>query len=88
MLRVDAAQQLALVEPERDRVVGLARSGFPRGRLPRHDRCQAIEVGHRVPIDRLVEREQARLVGQQLPDGDPVLAVLRELRPVRAIRSS
>ena len=84
MLRIDAAQQLAFVEPESEGVIGLPRSGLPRGFLTRqHDR-QAIEVGDDAAIDGLVEREQARLVGQELADGDSLLAVLRELRPVRA----
>ena len=80
---IDATQYLALVEPERDRVVRLSRARFPRRRLPRHHRGQAIEVGDGVAIDRLVEREQAGLMRQQLADGDPLLALLRELRPVR-----
>ena len=83
MLRIDPAQQLAFVEPERDGVIRLPRSGLPRGLLTRqHDR-QAIEIGDDAAIDRLVEREQPRLVRQELADGDSLLALLRELRPVR-----
>ena len=59
MLRIDAPQQLALVEAERDGVIGLPRTGLPCGLLTRqHDR-QAIEVGDEARDRRVVEREQA-----------------------------
>jgi len=35
-----------------------------------------------------VEREQARLMGKRLAQGDPFLAVLCELRPIRQTSSS
>jgi hypothetical protein len=35
-------------------------------------------------VDRFVKSEQAGLVGQELPDGDSLFAVLGELGPVRA----
>ena len=35
MPRIDAAQQFALIEPQRDTVVGLSRTGFPRRLLTR-----------------------------------------------------
>ena len=83
MPRIDPAQQLAFVEPEGDRVIGLPRARLPRRLLPsQHDR-EAIEVGDHAAIDRLVEREQPGLVRQQLADGDRLLALLRELGPVR-----
>ena len=74
--RIDPADQLALVEAERQRMVRLLRAGLPRGRLARQHDGQPIEIGDDVAIDELVEREQTSLVGQQLPDGDAVLAVL------------
>ena len=84
MLRIEAAQNLALVETKGDGVIGLPRPGLPRGLLARqHDR-QPIEVGDEAAIDRLVEREQPRLVREELADGDALLALLRELRPVPA----
>ena len=84
MLRIDTAQQLALIEPERDAVIGLPRARFPRGFLTgQHDR-QAIEVGDEAAIDGLVEHVQPCLVCQELADGDSLFALLRELRPVRA----
>ncbi len=46
--------------------------------------CQAVEVSYDAAIDGLVEREQPCLVCQELTDGDALLALLRELRPVRA----
>lgn len=52
-------------------------SRFPRGFLTRqHDR-QAIEVGDDAAIDGLVEREEPRLVCQELADGDSLFALLR-----------
>ena len=83
MARIDAAQQLAFVEPEGEGVIGLTRPGFPRGLLTGEHDGQAIQVGDHAPIDGLVEREQPRLVGEQLADGDLLFAVLRELGPVR-----
>ena len=83
MLWIDTAQQLALVEPKGEGVIGLPRSGLPRGFLTgQHDR-QAIEIGDDAPIDGFVERKEARLVRQQLADGNALFPLLRELRPVR-----
>jgi len=45
---------------------------------------EAIEFADEASIDRLVEREQACLMCQELADSDSLLAVLRELWPVRA----
>ncbi len=84
MLRIDTAQQFALVVAERDGVIALPCSGLPRWFLAGQDDRQPIEVGDDTAIDGLVEREQARLVREQLTDGDALLALLRELRPVRA----
>jgi hypothetical protein len=44
--------------------------------------CQPVRVGQRLRADRLVEGGESRPVGQQLPDGDLLLAVLRELGPL------
>ena len=88
MRRIDAPHQLALVEAEADRVVGLSLARLPRRPLPGHDLGQPIEVGDDRPVDRLVEREQPGLVGEQLAHRDLLLAVLRELRPVVQTRSS
>ena len=83
MLRIDAAQQLAFVEPERDGVIGLTRPGLPRRLLTgEHDR-QAIQIRDHAPIDGLIEGEQPRLVGEELAHGDLLFALLRELGPVR-----
>ena len=84
MVRIDAAQQLALVEPEGDAVIGLPRARFPRGLLTGQHDGQAIEIGDEAAIQRLVEHVQPRLVCQELADGDSLFALLRELRPVRA----
>ena len=45
MLRVDAPQQLALVEPERQRVIRLPRPRLPGRLLTRQHNGQAIEIG-------------------------------------------
>ena len=45
-------------------------------------RRKPIEVGDHAAIDGLVEREEPGLMSQELADGDRLLAVLRELRPV------
>ena len=83
MARIDAAQQLAFIEPEREGVVGLARAGLPRRLLTGQHHREAIEVGHHAAIDRFVEREESRLMRQELADGDLLLSLLRELGPVR-----
>ena len=54
---VDPSQQLALVEAEADRVVGVALAGRPRRPLAGHDRGQPIGVGDDVPVHQLVERK-------------------------------
>jgi hypothetical protein len=56
-LWIDPAQQLALVEPEGDTVIGLSCARFPRRLLTSQYNCQAIEVGDDRAIDGLVERE-------------------------------
>ena len=83
MARIDPPQQLSLVEAERERVIRLPRAGLPLRLLTSHHHGQAIEVGHHAAIDRLVEREESRLVRQQLPHCDAPLSLLRELGPVR-----
>ena len=82
MLRVDSPHQLAFIEPEADRMVGLARPRLPRRLLTGKDDREPIEVGDDAGIDGLVEREKPRLVGEQLAHGDLVFALLRELGPV------
>ena len=79
---IDTTQQLAFIEPEGNRVISLTRPRLPRRLLTSEDDGQAIRVGHHAPIDRLIEREQPRLVGEQLADGDRVFALLPELGPV------
>ena len=82
MPRVDSTQQLAFIEPEGNRVIGLTRSGLPRGFLPGEDDCEAIQVGDHAAIDGFLKGKQPRLVGKQLADGDLLFPLLRELRPV------
>jgi hypothetical protein len=79
---IDAAHQLAFVEAEAHRVIGLPRPGLPRGFLPCEHDCEAVEIGDDAAIDRFIDGEQARLVREQLADGDLILALLRELGPV------
>ena len=81
-LGIGPTQQLALVEAEGDGVVALARSWLPQRSLARQPDGQRLRVGEELGTDRLVERGEAGLVGEQLPDGDLLLAVLRELGPV------
>ena len=83
MPRIDAPQQLAFEKPEREGVISLTRTGFPRRLLTGEDDCEAIQICDDAPIDGLIEREQPRLVGKQLANGDLLFAVLRELGPVR-----
>ena len=83
MPRIDAPQQLAFIEPEGEGVIGLTRTGLPRRLLTGEDDCEAIQIRDDAPIDGLIEREQPRLVGKQLANGDLLFAVLRELGPVR-----
>jgi hypothetical protein len=84
MPRIDASQQFALVKSKADRVVGLSRAGLEGRRLARHDPRQPVEIGDDFPVNRLVEGKQSRLVSQQLPNGDRLLAALGKLRPVGA----
>lgn len=82
MAGIDASQQLALVEAEGEAVIPLPRSRLPGRAVACHHRREAIEVRHHAPVHGLVEGEQPHLVREQLPDGDVLLPVLRELRPV------
>src|SRR5262245_46889190 len=83
MVRVDPADQLAFVEAEADGVVSLARPWLPRRLLTgEHDR-EPIEVGDDTWIDGLIEREEARLVREQLAHGDRAFALVGKLGPVR-----
>ena len=82
MPRVDSTQQLAFIESEGKRVIGLTRSGLPRGFLPgEHDR-EAIQVGDHAAIDGFLKGKQSRLMREQLADGDLLFPLLRELGPV------
>ena len=81
--RINPAQQLSLEVTERDSVIGLPRAGLPFRLLSRQHDGQAIEVGDHAAVWTLVEGIQAGLVRKKLPDRDALLAVLRELRPVR-----
>jgi hypothetical protein len=65
-------------------VIRLTRPRLPCRLLTgEHDR-ESVEVGHNAPIDGLIKREQPGLVSQQMPDGQALLALLRELGPVPA----
>ena len=82
----DAAHDLADEMAVRERVVAVARAGRPQRRLlgePVHD-----ELPVAVPVlgNRLRERGEPGLMCEQHAHGDRVLAVLRELRPVRRDR--
>jgi hypothetical protein len=57
--RIDAREQLALVESQADRVIGLPRARFPRRFLSRKDRGKPIEIGDHASIDRLIDGEQS-----------------------------
>ena len=83
MARIHAAQQLAFVEPQGEGMVGLARAGLPCRLLTGQHHREAIEVGHHAAINGFVEREESRLMRQELAYGDLLLPLLRELGPVR-----
>ena len=84
MLRIDAAQQLAFVEPEAEGVIRLPRAWLPRRLLASEHDARRSRSATTLAIDRLVEREQRRPGGPGVANGDALLALLRELRPVRA----
>jgi hypothetical protein len=65
-------------------VVCLPGPGRPRGLLPRENNGQLIEVCNIIATDGFVDCKQAGLMGEELPNGDALLPLLRELRPVRA----
>ena len=83
MARIHAAHQFAFIEPQGEGMVGLARAGLPCRLLTGQDHREAIEVGHDAAIDGFVEREESRLMRQELADGDLLFSLLRELGPVR-----
>ncbi len=82
MLRIDAAQELVLVEAERDRVVGLTLTGRPGRLLPCEDGSEATEVGEQLALERHVEGEKAGLVAEELAHGKRFFPLLRELGPI------
>jgi hypothetical protein len=82
MLRIDTAQQLTLIETQRDAVVPLTCSRRPRWSLSGQHDCQSIEVADKSAIDRHVERKEPSLMRQQLANGDVFLLLLRKLGPV------
>src|SRR5262249_15959684 len=74
--------QFSFVKSNGDGVIGLSHAWLPRGGLTGHNIRQSIEIGDNVPVDRLVECKQSRLVGKQLADCDLVLAPLAHLPPI------
>ena len=80
--RVDVADQLLHVEPDRHRVVAVSRPRRPRRLLPREHTRDVVEVAQVLDVQRLVEPNQPRLVAEELAHGDRALAVLGELGPV------
>ena len=74
MLRIDAAQQFALVEPEGDAVISLPSARFPHGFLTGQHDCQAIEVDSLLALLRELRREYGRHDGQQESDHRLVIA--------------
>src|SRR6516225_9954705 len=82
MQGIDAAQQLAFVKAEGESVIRLPGSRLPRWFLTREDDRKAVKVGDNGSVHALIERKQAGLMRQELADGDSLLAILRELRPV------
>ena len=83
MPRIHAAYQLAFVEPERQPVIGLSRARLPCRLVTSHHRREPVQVGDDAAINGFVESEQTSLVREELAHGDRLLAVLRELGPVR-----
>ena len=67
-------------------MIRLPRPRFPRGFLTRQHGPQAIQIGDHAAIDVFVKGKQPRLVTEELADGDRLLALLREFRPVPADR--
>ena len=65
-------------------MVCLPGAGFPGRLLPGQYDRPAIQVRNQVLVNRLVEGKQARLVREELADGDLLLAFLGELGPVAA----
>jgi hypothetical protein len=63
-------------------VIRLTLAWRPLRPLAGHDLREPVEVFDDAAIDRLVEREQPRLMGQQLAHRDPFLTLLSELRPI------
>ena len=64
-------------------MVPVCRSGRPVRRLGGEDRTQSLGIRDRGQVETLVDHRKAGFVGQQLPDRHALLAVLRELGPVR-----
>ena len=66
---VDPTQQLTFIEAEPEGVVCLPGPWFPRRFLTGEHDGQAIQIGDHAPIDGLIDREESRLMGEQLADG-------------------
>jgi len=60
--RIDAAQELGLVEADGDGVIAMARPGLPCGLLGRQDLSEPVRVARSVEVDGVVQKCQARLV--------------------------
>src|SRR5690606_32398211 len=78
---VDAADELLHAQPDRQRVVAVARPWRPRRTLPRHHAGDVVEVAELLVGQLLVEQDEAGFVAEELAYGDGALAVLREVGP-------
>ena len=81
-LGIDAADQLALVEADRYRVIAAASSRFPGRRLCGKRLRQRVVIRQQVEIQRNVDRAEPGLVSQQLANRYVALSRLSKLRPV------
>lgn len=65
-------------------MVSLPRPWLPGWLLPRQDHRQPVGILDEADVWTHIQRKQPGLVREQLPDGDLLLALLGELRPVGA----
>jgi len=79
---IGAAQDLLHVQPDRHRVVAVARTRRPCRLLAREQPREIVEVTQLFDGQCLVEQDESGLVPEELAHGDLGFAVLRELGPV------
>jgi hypothetical protein len=86
MLRIDAADEFALIPAKADAMVIVSRPRLPRRLLSGERRGEGVGVGDRLEVQRLIQPGQTSLVGEQLPNRYALLTSLGKLWPLGSDR--